>query len=94
VTADSAILVNAIMTKLTLDGCIFAYMTLLSMSTKGGYVYVAENPGENHIMNSVFSNAVVLYFFSCVYFCFVCLYLYLYLFFFFSNRRLKKGLFT
>jgi hypothetical protein len=63
----------------------------LNLYTYGGYIYVAENPGEIHITNSVFSNAAVLY--SLFFLCLFLFFIYFYYFFFF-NRRLAVELFT
>jgi hypothetical protein len=59
-TMGGAISVFPINTNLTLDNCTFTGITLTGASVSGGYIYVATNPGEIHITNSIFPDAVVL----------------------------------
>jgi hypothetical protein len=89
--AGGVISAYAVTTNLTIDSCTFADIMLLNVFTDGGYIYVAENPGEIHITNSVFSNAVVFVkSFFRAYFCFYFSFIYLffiYLFIFFNRQR-------
>jgi hypothetical protein len=82
-TAGGVIAVYPQSTNLSIDLCTFTDITLLNLIIYGGYIYVAQNPGEIHITNSEFYISVVFYiFFFFVFFLFL-----FFVYFFFSFRR-------